>query len=138
MDFKKGDIVVCLPGFSTLDKDEGGKIRGGAGYKDGKIFKIETISTNGTILWPAEIDQVSSSRMGIWIHAVRPAYATEIAWHSYDRVRGKDKNIMDMPSYDMKKYSVHYINNEGKKVKADVEHIDEIKDMQEFLYKFER
>lgn len=38
---------------------------------------------------------------------------------------------------EQKKMVVHYINNEGVKTKADVNAVSEIKDLKEFLYKFD-
>lgn len=61
MEFKDGDVVICLPGFINGDtpyKMEAGSTKhGGSGYKNGKVFKIGRISPrykDGFILWPSD------------------------------------------------------------------------------------
>lgn len=52
MEFKRGDIVICKPGFT---REEGS---GGAGYEAGKVFKVLFITKLDTdvILWFSEHD----------------------------------------------------------------------------------
>jgi hypothetical protein len=52
MEFKKGDFVICKPGFENTDDKI---IGGGTGYKPGRVFKIFNISGSGKdrwVLWP--------------------------------------------------------------------------------------
>lgn len=71
--YKKGDQVICKPGYNTeeIDHHDNG---GGSGYEEGRVFIIHSI-TNGPaesfILWPqstAHSDE--DDGMGIYDHAV--------------------------------------------------------------------
>lgn len=49
----------------------------------------------------------------------------------------EDEFISLLTNEEQKKMSVYYINNEGVKTKGEVNSMDEIKDLKEFLYKFD-
>ena len=49
----------------------------------------------------------------------------------------EDEFISILTDEEQKKMTVHYINNEGVKTKGEVNSMDEITDLKEFLYKFD-
>jgi hypothetical protein len=125
---KAGDVVVCRPEHTNAEGS------GGAGYESGRIFKVSKFNS-GRIAWP--IDDDGNSAKGVHGHALRLANEYELAWYEKKKNKGF-KNISGMYDEGIKKLSVHYINKNGEKTKADVDRLSDIKDMQEFLYKFER
>ena len=78
MEFKKGDVVICTPGFDNgPDTSESS---GGFGYEEGKVIKVMSVDvyTNsrfadkGAILWPDD------DGGGIWSIAVEHYNPVEI------------------------------------------------------------
>lgn len=55
-EFKLGDTVRCLPGFQSSGR--GNPYNGGAGYEEGRIFKVTDITNDhtgrGDIYWPCK------------------------------------------------------------------------------------
>jgi hypothetical protein len=116
---KKGDIVVCLPWF-LKDGNEGDSTHGGAGYEEGKIFKIgkttniEQKEQKEHVHWPE--NDVSK---GIYEKALRHATKTE----SHAFVIGI-KNISKVPS--KKNFKISYVDIIGKMKKTEVEAFSEL------------
>jgi hypothetical protein len=69
--FKVGDIVVAKPGYRPSDVDSGGLLKGGSGYIEGKIYKIQRFSNGDDIFWGCEGG-------GLWCHSSRKATKEEI------------------------------------------------------------
>ncbi len=67
--FKKGDFVICKPGFDSTDNPGSG---GGSGYESGRIFKVYKISDGNSryILWPSNSTDDNSENCGIFNYAV--------------------------------------------------------------------
>ena len=68
---KVGDIVKCMPGFYSYGNETG--LVGGAGYVEGKVFKVVNISEFSdkpwlTVLWP------EGGGNGVYVQAVQPYY----------------------------------------------------------------
>lgn len=59
---KKGDVVICIPGFNN--SGHGVPNYGGAGYIEGDVFTIAEISESDGIVWP-------KNRCGVFIFAVK-------------------------------------------------------------------
>lgn len=66
MEPQVGDTVKCLPGFNISDS---GDKRGGAGYRSGRVFTIQTkgiVQIEGdSVYWPR-----ADGRDGVWSKAV--------------------------------------------------------------------
>lgn len=65
-EYKKGDIVVCLPGFDKLDDSS---TRGGAGYIEGTMYEVQSCNS---IMWP------TIGGRGVYKQAIRHAHEYEI------------------------------------------------------------
>lgn len=71
MNFNKGDIVVCLPGFDTSDY---GAYKGGSGYKDGKMCAITSDIFSDSIIWPANGGGIHSQAVRLTTEHESKAY----------------------------------------------------------------
>lgn len=94
-DMKREDVVVCLPGFNNSDSDREELLKGGTGYKEGLIVKINRVDAIidgeiAPIIW-------TYCGEGIWGQAVRPA--TEFEKQAFEKGITSIKHINYEPEY---------------------------------------
>jgi hypothetical protein len=73
---KKGDVLICLPGFNNTDHE---KFGGGSGYEEGRIIVVGSTEehNDGLIIWPNDwlskqywYQEMECFDCGIWDRAL--------------------------------------------------------------------